>query len=343
MKERFDKWVAQPRNRAVIWGAMGGLITAAGFMSNEIEEEMKENAETVEGLLEQYRSKSQKGKTQQIVEGKKPERQDISSEDITSKPIELGEEKSDGIPCLTIENRKKQCAKLKALTPDEQKELRSFGPGLVNLAQAGRNVGNGLNNTNKISSATLKGASSLAGKHAFAVKREAQAKKLLLKELNKNPNTGAAADFKRFDRGFKQFLEKNAERAFKKQGLKPGPLLASHKAGKSSTKKEDEKKASKPEMTKVASKGKSTGGGWKAKLGFGNSPGDLGLDFDDEEKKEKKKSKRKKKKKKKKFKISQKKIFEQGGINRNADANIFKAINLRYKKRFILKFLGNNV
>ena len=342
LKEKFDKFIAYPRQRAVIWTAMAGVVTAAAIMSGNIEEELKENAEYTKKVVDQYRNRSKESKDGEInpfaQDTAAKGNQNISNESIVGGPINLGSEEDDGIPCLTVENESGQCAQLEPISSDEQSELNSIDPAFANLSKDGLALANGLNNKKTVSSATLNKANDLSGRHAFAAKKSKQLRNIAFKELGKDKKNGqkAVKSFENLNRGTYGFFKKSAANAFKKHGLSQGPLVASYGTGTSIQKKlkENAKKEASESKPKTQTQTSTTGSSWGDKLNFGdNSSG--GLSFGDEGgKKGKKKSKKgkKKKAKKKKVKINKNKVLEQGGINRDVNSDIFKTINLRYKK-----------
>ena len=342
LKEKFEKFVAYPRQRAVIWTAMGGVVTAAAIMSGNIEEELKENAKYTAKVAQQYRNRSKESKDGTInpfaQDTAAKGNQNISNESIVGGPINLGSEEDDGIPCLTVENQSGQCAQLEPISSDEQSELNSIDPAFANLSKDGQALANGLNNKKTVSSATLNKANDLSGRHAFAVKKSKQLRNIALQELSKDKKNGqnAAKSFENLNKGTYGFFKKSAANAFKKHSLPQGPLVASYGAGTSIQKKlkEDAKKEDTESKPKAQAQVSATGSSWGDKLSFGDKSSG-GLNFGDEgSKKGKKKSKKgkKKKSKKKKVKINKNKVLEQGGINRNVNSDIFKTINLRYKK-----------
>ncbi len=229
MKQLIDHWINQPRNRAIMWGALGASVGAAGFMSGKIEAEMKANSKEIAELLAKYRAKAHQN--QVTPGGGKLEQQSIPWESLTTKPIVLGDSAESGIPCLTKKNGKGECAKLPTFSPEQQERLKGFDPGVAGLAQSALKVGAGLNNAKTISSGTLGEAASLAGKAAFVSKRLKQAKKGFFEGLEKKSGPGAVAKFKGLEEGFRKQLSKNAFDAFKKHGVEPGPLLASQRLG----------------------------------------------------------------------------------------------------------------
>ena len=339
LKEKFDKFIAYPRQRAVIWTAMAGVVTAAAIMSGNIEEELKENAKYTAKVVQQYRNRSKESKNGEINPFAKDAtakgNQNISNESIVGGPINLGNDEDDGIPCLTVENESGQCAQLEPISSDEQSELNSIDPAYANLSKDGLAVANGLNNKKTVSSATLNKANDLSGRHAFAAKKSKQLRNIAFKELSKDKKNGQKAikSFENLNRGTYGFFKKSAANAFKKHNLPQGPLAASYGTGTSIQKKLKEN-TEKEEASKPKTQTSATGSSWGDKLSFGNNSSG-GLNFGDEGgKKGKKKSKKgkKKKAKKKKVKINKNKVLEQGGINRNVNSDIFKTINLRYKK-----------
>ncbi len=338
LRDKFDKWVAYPRQRAALWTVMAGVVTAAAIVSGNIEEELKENAEYTAQVVQQYRNRSKDdGETNPFAQpSTASETQNISNESIVGGPINLGSEEDDGIPCLTQENENGQCAQLESISPDQQTELKSIDPGLANVAQAGQELGNGLNNKKVVSSATLQKSNELSGKHAFAVKRSKQLRNIAFKELRKDKKHGPVAirSFNGLNRGVNQFFRKSAANAFKQNSVPQGPLIASYGASTSASKKEKENSGKDTPKSQAKPKSSAISSLWGNKLNFGDksSLGKLTFSDDDGKKKRGKKNKKRKKSKKKKVEIDQKKVLEHGGIDRNTNNDIFKTINLRYKK-----------
>ncbi len=340
VREKFDKFVAYPRQRAVLWTGMAGLITAAAVVSGNIEQELGENAEYTARVIQQYRNRSKDdGETNPFAQPTSASgTQNVSNESIIGGPINLGSEEDDGIPCFTEENQEGQCARLESLTPEQQAELKNVDPGLANVAQAGQELGEGLNNKKVVSSATLNKANELSGKHAFAVKRNKQLKNIAFQELGKDRKYGPVAikNFENLGRGVGQFFKKSAASAFKQNGVPQGPLVSSFGIGTSASKPSKGEDAEK-DASKSQTKPKTgvVGSLWGDKLNFGDKSSVGKFTFDDDEQKKKgKKGKKRKKSKKRKAKINHNRIIERAGINKNVNSDIFKIINLRYKKRF---------
>ena len=331
MKNRFDKLISTPRNRAIIWGAMAGVMSVAGYFAHETEVEMKENASEIQRILNAYLAKAKE--VHDLVlqkEDRVVENQDISEEGAT-RPINLGDEEGSGVPCLTIQNNEGQCASVETLNSDEQRELRSIDPGLSNFAQKGEKIGNGVNNTNTISAGTLDNASDLSSQRAFAFKRNRQIRKVALNNIGKT-SPRAVANFENDEKGFKQFVSRSTRNAFRKHGISPGSIQTSYGNGGASLQENTQSKGGKSSQSGGAGgSNQKIKGKWPSSFGSGNKFKGKGLDFGDSEY-GRKKSKGKKKKRRKKVKYSQKKILEMGGINKNSNSNIFKTIHIRYKK-----------
>ncbi len=340
LKEKFDKLVAYPRQRAVLWTAMAGLMTAAAVVAGNVKEDLEKNAKYTAEVIQQYRNRNKDkggGINPFAVPTESNNSQDISNSSIVGGPINLGEDEDDGIPCLTIENSRGQCARLESLSSEEKKELLELDPGIANIAQAGEVLGNGLNNKKVVSSATLKNASRLAGRHAFAFKRNKQLKNIAFKELKKDGSYGPVAikNFESLGRGVDQIFKQSAAATVRRSGAGGGGALAALGSGSgASLAAAKGAKSTGKNSSEAGAKSPRAGGVPDFNLDFGSGPSLGGLSFDGSEGESKKKGKKsgKPRRKRKKLEIDQKMVEEQGQINKNANNNIFKTINLRYKK-----------
>ena len=342
LKEKFDKLVAYPRQRAVLWTAMAGLMTGAAVVAGNMQDELEKNAAYTAEVIQQYRNRNKddgKGINPFAQESESNNSENISNSSIVGGPINLGSDEDDGIPCLTAENQKGQCARLEKLSPEQKKELLELDPGIANIAQSGLELGNGLNNQKVVSKATLNKASELSGKHAFAFKRNKQLKNVAFKELGKEGTYGPVAirNFENLGRGVDQLFKQSAATAVRKSGAAGvgalASLGASSGAGASLSDTKDAKSAGKS-ASGTGAKSPRAGGIPDFNLDFGSGSSSGGLTFDGSEGGSKKKGKKSKKprRKRKKLEIDQKLVEEQGQINKNANNDIFKTINLRYKK-----------
>ena len=229
----IDMYMLIPQNRAIVWGILAGLTFAATSATDNVIKQIDANISKIDTILNSMYQMA-KGATgtqlahNQAIQTTQKPNQRLEFNETDYGEVDLSKDKNGSLPCYTVSNPAncksfsetvKDTPSFNSLNLESQKQLQSI------LATA-----NGMNGTSKITSATLKSATGLAG-NANALKatydKAAKANAEALKKAGSKFNNDEQA------KKLSGLIEKNVNDSLKKSKSNASGMLATmYGAGK---------------------------------------------------------------------------------------------------------------